>query len=312
MSINTVRKPLAAFAVCGVLASSLMLASPANATEVEPTASAAQVESTTPSETPSTETATPSTPAETSTPAKPAATPVKPTAATPAKQSAKKVETRAKKKKSKYKKAPTLNEVRSGKRVLREGQKGNSVKVLQKRLIDAGYYKLKATGIYGANTTKAVQGIREKTFLASGASANSQVLKKLWGMTGKANRVPSICKKQAAALCASKTQKVLRYYRNGKLIRVYDARFGQIGKTPTRNGNFRVHWKEADGTSDLSGTWMPWAMYFSGGQAVHYSPGFRSVGYYGASLGCINIRDYKGVKWLYSKVKVGTFVKVYK
>ncbi len=47
---------------------------------------------------------------------------------------------------------------------------------------------------------------------------------------------------------------------------------------------------------------MPFAMFFSGGQAVHYSSDFAANGYYGASHGCVNVRDYDGVAWLFDQV----------
>ncbi|MFZ1362969.1 MAG: L,D-transpeptidase family protein [Candidatus Nanopelagicales bacterium] len=293
MSKQAFRKPLVALAACSVIASSLMLVSPANATEV---ATEEPVETSAP------ETPAAATPMQTET-----ATPV-PTKAptTPAKKPTKRTTTPA----SKYTPAPSLSKVRAGKAILRVGMQGPAVKVLQRKLIAAGYFKLKATGIYDKATGKAVNGIREKNFMSEGTTANSRVVKSLWSMTTRG--VPTVCKRQKKALCISKKQKVLRYYKRGKLVAVFDARFGQVGKTPTREGNFRVHTKIANGKSDLSGTWMPWALYFSRSQAVHFSPGFKSVGYYGASLGCVNIRDFKGVRWLYRQIPIGTFVKVYK
>lgn len=304
MSVQTFRKPLVALTATAMIASSLILVSPANATEGDPSAATTQVE-TTPEPT---DISTP----ESTEPAAPAATSTTPAPLNKPKQ-ATKPQTRAKSK-SKYKKAPSLARVRAGKAVLKVGMRGAAVKSLQKRLISAGYFKIKANGIYGKKTGKAVDGIREKRFMAESTTANSRVVRALWSMTGKRNRVPSICRKEKVALCASKTQKVLRYYKRGKLVRVFDARFGQENSKSkrTRLGNFRVYAKIPNGTSSLAGTWMPWAMYFSGGQAIHYSGGFKSVGYYGASLGCINIRDFSGVKWLYKKIQRGTLVKVYK
>ncbi len=63
--------------------------------------------------------------------------------------------------------------------------------------------------------------------------------------------------------------------------------------------------------SKLYGSAMPFAMFFSGGQAVHYSSDFAAVGYNGASHGCVNIRDYDGIQWLYSQVRIGDRVVVY-
>ena len=56
---------------------------------------------------------------------------------------------------------------------------------------------------------------------------------------------------------------------------------------------------------------MPWAMTFSGGQAVHYSPDFAARGYNGASHGCVNVRNFDGIKWLWHEVRLGDRVVVY-
>jgi lipoprotein-anchoring transpeptidase ErfK/SrfK len=52
-------------------------------------------------------------------------------------------------------------------------------------------------------------------------------------------------------------------------------------------------------------------MFFSGGQAVHYSPDFAATGYNGASHGCVNVRDYDGMVALFDQVRVGDKVIVY-
>jgi hypothetical protein len=113
-------------------------------------------------------------------------------------------------------------------------------------------------------------------------------------------------------LCIDKTSRTLRWVIDGKVQLTLDARFGStVNDTPTREGLFHVYFMNADHVSKLYGSEMPYAMFFSGGQAVHYSSDFASVGYYGASHGCVNIRDYEGVKWLFSQVRVGDTVVVY-
>ena len=54
--------------------------------------------------------------------------------------------------------------------------------------------------------------------------------------------------------------------------------------------------RPTNGVSTLYKTPMPWAMTFSGGQAVHYSPDFAARGYNGASHGCVNVRNYDGIR----------------
>ena len=57
---------------------------------------------------------------------------------------------------------------------------------------------------------------------------------------------------------------------------------------------------------------MPYAMFFSGGQAVHYSPDFAARGYNGCSHGCVNIRNRGGIRWVFNRIRVGDRVIVYR
>ena len=59
-----------------------------------------------------------------------------------------------------------------------------------------------------------------------------------------------------------------------------DVRFGSQ-YTPTREGKFSVCFKCRDHVSTIYDTPMPYAMFFSGGQAVHYSADFAARGYSG-------------------------------
>ena len=90
-----------------------------------------------------------------------------------------------------------------------------------------------------------------------------------------------------------------------------DVRFG-AEYTPTREGLFRVYWKDRDHVSDLFGSAMPFSMFFSRGQAVHYSSDFAARGYAGASHGCVNVRDYAALASLFDQVSTGDRVVVYR
>ena len=90
-----------------------------------------------------------------------------------------------------------------------------------------------------------------------------------------------------------------------------DVRFGSA-ETPTREGSFSVGWKSRNHFSTLYDTPMPYAMFFSGGQAVHYSPDFAARGYNGASHGCVNVRNLAGIQSLFNQVRVGDKVIVYR
>jgi lipoprotein-anchoring transpeptidase ErfK/SrfK len=58
---------------------------------------------------------------------------------------------------------------------------------------------------------------------------------------------------------------------------------------------------------------MPYALFFNGDIAVHYSPPFAASGYYpgGGSHGCVNVADLQAVSWLFDQIPVGTRVYVY-
>ncbi|GAA1705650.1 L,D-transpeptidase [Kribbella sp. NPDC056951] len=111
-------------------------------------------------------------------------------------------------------------------------------------------------------------------------------------------------------MCANKKTRKMVYLINGKTIYVLDARFGG-SKTPTRNGQFKVYRKSKNHVSKLYKSKMPLAMFFSGGQAVHYSSDFKARGYNGASHGCLNIRDKAKLAKIYAQIKIGDKVVVY-
>ncbi|GAA1570490.1 L,D-transpeptidase family protein [Kribbella hippodromi] len=113
------------------------------------------------------------------------------------------------------------------------------------------------------------------------------------------------------ALCIDKSTRKLRYVVDGVVKMQLDVRFGAV-KTATREGSFTVGWKSRNHVSKLYDSKMPYAMFFSGGQAVHYSSDFAARGYNGASHGCVNVRDLAKIKVLFDEVNVGDKVIVYR
>ncbi|MDX6237657.1 MAG: hypothetical protein QOG10_2472 [Kribbellaceae bacterium] len=112
-------------------------------------------------------------------------------------------------------------------------------------------------------------------------------------------------------LCINKKTRKIAFMYNGKLLATADARFG-CSSTPTRNGSFKIYRKDKNHVSSLYDSAMPYSMFFSGGQAVHYSADFRARGYNGCSHGCVNVRDKNKLAWIYNRMKVGDKVLVYK
>ncbi len=131
-------------------------------------------------------------------------------------------------------------------------------------------------------------------------------------LTAKASRrIAKRCKIKGRVLCIDKTLDKLYYVRNGKIIKSMDARFG-CARTRTREGTFHVFRKRRYTVSSLYHTPMPYSMFFSGGQAVHYSADFAARGYAGCSHGCVNIRAKQKLRYVFNRIRIGDRVVVYR
>jgi len=162
----------------------------------------------------------------------------------------------------------------------------------------------------GASTVEAVRKFQVKFGIRPSGTVNARTYKRLADVAGKVGVLPKNCLGQLT-ICIDKRQRLVRLIEDDLPVLTLDARFGYTG-AETRQGTFRVHFKSRDHTSSLYQSWMPFALFFAGGQAVHYSAYFARDGYNGASHGCVNLRDYKAAKWLFNRVPVGTRVHVYR
>lgn len=205
-------------------------------------------------------------------------------------------------------KAPPLADVYKGKAKIRPGMQGRSVERIQQQLNDVGKPS-PVTGVFDKATVRAYKSFQDKFGYWPTGKVSQKPALKLRKLAGDGH-LPRICR-SGRVLCIDKTQLVLRQMVGGKQKLVTDVRFGAEA-TPTREGRHRVYSKVRFLISQLAGTPMPYSMFFDGGQAVHFSPGFRRDGYNGASLGCVNIRVYKDAKKLYNTTPVGTRVFIYR
>ena len=208
-----------------------------------------------------------------------------------------------------------------GPRLLGPGDEGDRVRDLQARLKQIYWFSADVTGVYGDLTTQAVRGFQAKREIAVTGEVDQRTLDRLDAMTtqptdgelhNRANQPGALdarCR-TGRVLCVDKTSSTLRWVVDGQVLQTLDVRFG-ASTTPTREGLFHVYLKDADHVSHLYGSSMPLSMFFSGGQAVHYSSDFATVGYAGASHGCVNVRDYDGLTRLFDQVRVGDAVVVY-
>jgi hypothetical protein len=205
--------------------------------------------------------------------------------------------------------------------LLEAGDTGDAVRDLQARLVQIAWLFGDVTGTYDGATSDAVRGFQHKRGIPITGDVDQRTLDRLHAMTStptyeqKHNIVPQPGALDPRCLtghvlCVDKTTQFLSWVVDGKVLETFEVRFGS-DELPTREGAFTVYRKSRDHVSSLFGTSMPFAMFFSGGQAVHYSPDFAANGYNGASHGCVNVRDYDGIAALFDQVQVGDRVIVY-
>jgi peptidoglycan hydrolase-like protein with peptidoglycan-binding domain len=193
---------------------------------------------------------------------------------------------------------------------VKPGMKGKLVREVQARLVDAGITLRKPTGTYDKATTAAVKQFQGKFGIKRTGVVSTTTWPKLRALTKGGERLDERCLK-GRVICVDKTQKVVRLVKDGKTVQVLDARFGRKGMT-TREGAFKVQRKSRDHVSNLYHVSMPYSLFFSGGQAVHYSAEFARIGYARGSHGCVNVRVKSGARKLFDSVKVGDRVIVYR
>ncbi len=202
------------------------------------------------------------------------------------------------------------------------GAEGAQVRELQARLRQIGHFNRTPTGYYGSVTAAAVSSFQGKRGLPRTGTTDAVTWDKLLGMTRKPTRDelhPTTANPVAKpdprcmtgrVLCISKTSRTLSWMVEGRVVSAMDVRFGSQ-YTPTREGVFSVYWKSRHHVSTLYDSPMPYALFFSGGQAVHYSSDFAARGYSGASHGCVNVRDEGKIASLFAQVRNGDKVVIY-
>ncbi|MFF4956690.1 L,D-transpeptidase family protein [Streptomyces sp. NPDC001222] len=205
--------------------------------------------------------------------------------------------------------------------LLRRGDSGLQVRELQARLRQVDWLFDGPTGTYDDLTENAVRGFQGKRGLAPTGEVDPVTWQRLLSMThepgtwelylmgGQPAAAPDPRCLTGRVLCISKRTRTLRWMIDGQTLSTMAVRFG-TQNTPTREGVFRIYWKSRHHVSTLYDAPMPYAMFFSGGEAVHYSYDFAARGYAGGSHGCVNVRDEAAIATLFSQVRTGDKVVV--
>ncbi|MFJ8926713.1 MULTISPECIES: L,D-transpeptidase family protein [unclassified Streptomyces] len=202
------------------------------------------------------------------------------------------------------------------------GDSSKDVRELQARLRQVAWLFNGPTGTYDDTTTDAVKGFQGKRGLPRTGETDTVTWQRLLKMThepgkwelyqfgGQTPAKPDPRCMKGRVVCISKTNRTLAWMVDGKRLMTTEVRFGSE-YTPTREGVFPVYFKSRHHVSTLYDSPMPYAMFFSGGQAVHYSEDFAAHGYAGASHGCVNVKDEKKIAQLFAQVRNGDKVVVY-
>jgi hypothetical protein len=203
------------------------------------------------------------------------------------------------------------------------GARGVQIRELQARLRKLKLFDRNPTGYYGPVTTASVRAFQRQqgrsatgtvtsgTWTALRARTSPPVRDELYPPTTLPLDDPDPRCLTGRALCVSKKSRTLAWYVGGQMRAAMDVRFGSA-YTPTREGEFGITFKSRRHVSTIYHTPMPYALFFSGGQAIHYSKDFAARGYRGASHGCVNVRDKKKIAALFAEVRKGDKVVVYK
>jgi peptidoglycan hydrolase-like protein with peptidoglycan-binding domain len=202
------------------------------------------------------------------------------------------------------------------------GSRSAQVRELQARLRTLSYFFRSPTGFYGGITVGAVTAFQRARGLPRTGSTDAVTWRRLVALTHPPTHdelypptalppsKPDPRCLTGRVLCISKQSRTLSWMVGGTTLSAMDVRFGSE-YTPTREGAFTVYWKSRHHVSTIYHTAMPYAMFFSGGQAVHYSSDFAARGYAGASHGCVNVRDEKKIATLFTQVNTGDKVIIY-
>lgn len=197
---------------------------------------------------------------------------------------------------------------------------------LQHRLRQVGLYQGAVDGAFNDATRRAIEAWRVRIDLPV-----SEVMdERTWALLIRRTRNPRYAELFDAppastltqeldprcatgkVVCVSKNQRKMSYVVDGKVRFTREARFSNPG-WDSPEGEFRIWYMNSDTVSKIFGerTPMPYAIFYEGNVAIHYSQDFADKGYEGGSHGCTQLRDYPAAKWLYEQLKVGDRVVVY-
>ncbi len=207
--------------------------------------------------------------------------------------------------------------------ILYPGDKGSCVRVMQRGLVRLGRLAPSGVdGVFGPGTAGEVASFQIQLGLrgTDGTLPTRNVGRLTWRALNNGQDfrgIPTACTEVGKSICISKEENLTRLIVNGRTTMRLASRFGdtRAPRFRTDEGVFSVQSKSIDHRSSLyNGAWMPFAIFYNGDEAVHFSPDFAAdpvVNPGEGSHGCVNVSSFKGARALFNKVPEGTRVVVY-
>lgn len=200
------------------------------------------------------------------------------------------------------------------------------VKEFQHRLLQLGLYAGPIDGQLSQATKDAAVAFQASRSLP----AHGVIDERTWRGISQVTRNPTVaeigakpapvvpqaldprCNRPSRTVCVSMAEHKATYLVDGSPVTSFEGRFGSESY-PTYPGVHHVHYKDWTTVSTVFGERfpMPYAMFFHDDRAIHFSFDFVTDGFNGNSHGCVNMRDYETLKWLYDQLQVGDPVIIY-
>jgi hypothetical protein len=178
------------------------------------------------------------------------------------------------------------------------GARSSYVNLLEKRLIDLGYYIPRHNRVYDVKTADAMRAFNK---VNRRARVGSPVDAATWRQLASPRRPRPRRSSPGYHIEINQSRQVIYVVSRGRVRRILHTSTGANGAT--RDGSFRVHRKLAG----YSPNRLYYPSYFDGLRAIH---GWPEVPTYPASHGCARVPMWAAT-WIYSKAPIGTRIYVY-
>lgn len=187
---------------------------------------------------------------------------------------------------------------------LRPGSSGDSVRILQRRLIEQGYWLGRVSGSYGLTTQQAVMAVQKVVGLPRTGVLDARTWQKLQAGARPRPRT----KRAGRVIEISRSKQILMIVDSGRISTIVNTSTGRTPRATTPAGTWRFG-RQIDRwhTAPLGRLYRP--KFFFRGYAVH---GSLSIPGYPASHGCARVSvPAMDLLWSRSGIRRGDRVVIY-